>query len=231
MGAPAVRSNRLKPIAKRSTEDLVTDSLRDYVLSGSVAPGARLTEIALAERMQVARATLRTGLHRLASEGIVVQTPYVGWQVVSLDATDVWELWTLRGSLESLAAGLVAQSTDAVAFASFGEAYERLVVACAAGRMATINAADAALHRTLIEAAGHRRLLRQFQLVEQQVQLLIATSNAFASDGPDDIARQHRPLADAIRARDAARAAYEAAHHNEVEGKRLLACLAARRDN
>jgi len=208
----------------------VIEALRDYILSGSVAPGARLTEIALAEHMGVARATLRTGLHRLAAEGIVIQTPYVGWQVATLDAHDVWELWTLRGSLEGLAAGLAAQTTDEAAFAAVLQAHDRLEAACAAGRMAEINKADGALHAAIIDAAGHGRLRHQYRLVEQQVRLLIATSNAFASDGPDDIARQHRPLAAALRGRDADRASREALTHNEVEGKRLVAWLTARHD-
>lgn len=96
--------DNLRPVARQSTEIIVTDTLRDYILSGEVAPGERLTEIALAEQLGVARATLRTALHRLTSEGIVVQTPYTGWHVASLSAQDVWEIWTLRGSLESLAA-------------------------------------------------------------------------------------------------------------------------------
>lgn len=215
----------LQPVAKRSTEDLVTDGLRAYILSGHVTPGARLTEIALAERMQVARATLRTGLHRLATEGIVVQTPYVGWQVTSLDATDVWELWTLRGSLESLAAGLAARTADEDAHAAILAAHDRLEAACAAGRRTAIDDADMAFHRALVDAAGHRRLRQQYRLVEQQVRLLIATGNAY--DQPDDIARQHRPLAEALRARDPDRAAHEAARHNEVEGRRLVARMEA----
>lgn len=220
------RSTGLRPVAKHSAESQATDSLRDFILSGSLRPGARLTEVALAEQMGVARATLRTGLHRLASEGIVVQIPYTGWQVAKLSAEDVWELWTLRGSLEGLAAKLAAQSTDPAVKRGIRAAHEALLAACAAGNMEAISDADFALHRTIIDLVGHSRLKRQYQLVEQQVRLYILTSNSFVADGPEDIVRQHRPMIDALLAGDAAGAAEAAWQHNETEGHRLAAWLA-----
>jgi DNA-binding GntR family transcriptional regulator len=219
-------TSQLRPVAKQSAENQATDSLRDFILSGALRPGARLTEIALAEQMGVARATLRTGLHRLASEGIVVQIPYTGWQVAELSAQDVWELWTLRGSLESLAAKLAAQSPDPAVREGIRAAHEALLVACAAGNMDAISEADFALHRTIIDRVGHSRLKRQYQLVEQQVRLYILTSNSFVADGPADIIEQHRPMIEALLAGDGAGAADAAWRHNETEGHRLAAWLA-----
>ena len=77
-------------------------NLREHILSGAVKPGARLTETPLAEQLGIARATLRISLHRLASEGIVVQIPYTGWQVVTLSprisgsfgrCAAAWKVW------------------------------------------------------------------------------------------------------------------------------------------
>lgn len=215
----------LRPVAKQSAENQATDSLRNYILSGAVAPGARLTEIALAEQMGVARATLRTGLHRLASEGILVQIPYTGWQVAELTANDVWELWTLRGSLESLAAKLAAESEEPAVRDSITRAYAHLLAACAEGDMRKISEQDIALHRAIIDGARHTRLQRQYQLVEQQVRLYIITCNTQVADGPLDIIEQHRPLADALLAGDGEKAAREAWRHNEQEGERFAAWL------
>jgi DNA-binding GntR family transcriptional regulator len=219
-------TSQLRPVAKQSAENQATDSLRDFILSGALRPGARLTEVALAEQMGVARATLRTGLHRLASEGIVVQIPYTGWQVAELSAQDVWELWTLRGSLESLAAKLAAQSPDPAVREGIRAAHEALLAACATGNMDAISEADFALHRTIIDRVGHSRLKRQYQLVEQQVRLYILTSNSFVADGPADIIEQHRPMIEALLAGDGAGAADAAWRHNETEGHRLAAWLA-----
>lgn len=214
--------DNLRPVARQSTEIIVTDTLRDYILSGEVAPGERLTEIALAEQLGVARATLRTALHRLTSEGIVVQTPYTGWHVASLSAQDVWEIWTLRGSLESLAARLAAQRTEPEVRADLKKAHDALLAACAKGKLKGMIDADVALHRAIIRASGHQRLAAQYMIVERQVQLYIATSNTHVATGPDDIIEQHKPLAAALLAGDAEAAALAAWEHNEKEGRRLM---------
>ncbi|MGI6247434.1 MAG: GntR family transcriptional regulator [Pseudochelatococcus sp.] len=212
----------LRPVARQSTESLVTDSLRNYILSGKVAPGERLTEIALAEQLGVARATLRTALHRLTSEGIVVQIPYTGWQVATLTGGDVWEIWTLRGSLESLAARLAAQRPEPAVREALRAAHLALLAACEGGGLKDMIAADFALHRAIIDNSGHRRLAAQYAIVEQQVKLYIATSNTHVATGPADIIEQHRPLATALLAGEAEAAGREAWLHNESEGRRLM---------
>lgn len=215
----------VRPVAKQSAETQAVESLRDFVMSGAVKPGARLTEIALAEQMGIARATLRTGLHRLAGEGILVQIPYTGWQVAELTADDVWELWTLRGSLEGLAAKLAAESSQTSQRHLVEIAYEGFVAACRRGNLKKISECDFALHRSIVEAADHKRLLQQYRLVEQQVRLYILNSNALVKDGGEAILAQHRPMVEALLAGNVERASQEAWNHNETEGKRLAKWL------
>ncbi|MFT3688984.1 GntR family transcriptional regulator [Paenirhodobacter sp.] len=220
--------DKLRPVARQSTETLVTDALRDYILSGEVAPGGRLTEIALSEQLGVARATLRTALHRLAAEGIILQIPYTGWQVASLTPQDVWEIWTLRGSLESLASRLAAAREEPEVRIALDRACQDLLDACASGGVQAMSDADFALHRAIVEAAGHGRLAAQYRIVEQQVRLFIATSNRHVATGPEDILAQHEPLIAALRARDPEAAARAAWQHDETEGHRLTEWLAHR---
>src|SRR5882672_2184919 len=96
----------LKPIRKLSAEAQATDALRDQILRGGARPGSRLTEIGLSQQLSLSRSTIRTALHQLANEGLVVQEPYTDWQVASLSGADAWELYTLRASLEALGTGL-----------------------------------------------------------------------------------------------------------------------------
>lgn len=223
-----METRALRPIARLSTEAQATLSLREHILSGALKPGARLTETPLAEQLGIARATLRMSLHRLASEGIVVQIPYTGWQVVALSARDVWELWTLRGSLESLAARLAAERMNDSAREKVKEAMKELAAACRRGRVHDINKADFAFHRTMIDLAGHTRLSEQYRQVEQQVRLYIASTNIY--NEPDDwsvVIDHHQPLASALLDGDPERAATEARLHNETFGKKLASAIQA----
>lgn len=220
-----MKSTQLRRVAKQPLEQQATESLRDFILSGSLQPGARLTETALADQMGVGRGSLRTGLQRLADEGIVVQIPYTGWQVAELTAKDAWELWTLRGSLEGMAAKLAAQSSDPAVREQIKGAYDNLVDACSKGNLKKISECDFGLHRTIIQSVGHSRLERQYKLVEQQVRLYIMASNSLVTEGPEAIVKQHRPMMKALLDKDGERAAHEAWVHNETEGRVLAEWL------
>jgi DNA-binding GntR family transcriptional regulator len=218
----------LRPVARLSAEAQSTANLREHILSGALKPGARLTETPLSEQLGVARATLRMSLHRLASEGIVVQIPYTGWQVVALSAQDIWELWTLRGSLESLASRIVAERMTDGMSTKLNEAMHNLFAACSRRRVHDVNKADFAFHRTIIDLADHARLSEQYRRVEQQVRLYIASTNMFNDDDWTAIAEHHQVLASALMARDPEAAAREAWLHNEIFGKKLISRM---RDN
>ncbi len=84
-------------LAKRSYRQL-----RHDIVFGALSPGDRLTEMKLAADFELSRATIRTALQQLATEGLIVQMPYTGWAVVSLTAHSAWELYTLRSPLEGL---------------------------------------------------------------------------------------------------------------------------------
>ena len=100
--------------------------------SGALPPGHRLVETALAESLAISRGTLRAALRALTHEGLVAQVAYTKWMVPELSPADAWELYTLRGSLEGLAARLVTERQRPDAIASVKDAFDRLESAVAA---------------------------------------------------------------------------------------------------
>jgi DNA-binding GntR family transcriptional regulator len=78
-------------------------SLREAILSGEIAPGAKLVQEDLARRYNMSRIPLREALRTLEAEGLVEAAPYKGARVRPLEAKDIDDLYTLRGALESLA--------------------------------------------------------------------------------------------------------------------------------
>lgn len=228
MGASVVVSAKssLARVEKVPAEHQAVENLRRYILAGGAKPGTRLTEASLAEQLGVSRATARTGMHRLAAEGILVQVPYTGWQVASLAPADAWELWTLRGSLEGLAARLVSQHMDDGDRHAIGAAMAALEAAASTGDANAVNERDFEFHRTLVQRTRHARLLSQYVQVENQVRLYIAVSNELLGDDHAVIVDQHRRVAAALLSGDPERAQSEAWAHNEDEGRKLVTHLA-----
>ena len=160
-------------------------------------PGERITETTLAEQLGIARGTLRTGLNRLTIEGIVLQTPYVGWQVANLTADDIWEIWTLRASLEQLAAILVARKGDTKTLQVIETAFLALQKACDKGSRKAIDRCEIALRQAIVVGSGHRRLIRQYALVQQQVRWVKNTTGLMHAPN-EAILEQHQTLVRSI---------------------------------
>ena len=63
--------------------DVVFNTLRQAIITGEFAPGERLMEIALANRLGVSRTPVREAIRKLELEGLVVMIPRKGAEVAS----------------------------------------------------------------------------------------------------------------------------------------------------
>src|SRR5918992_3781923 len=83
--------------------------LRELVLEGEFAPGERLSELPLVERLGVSRTPLRLALARLEHEGLIEALPGGGYAVRQFTRDDINEAVDLRGVLEGTAARFAAE--------------------------------------------------------------------------------------------------------------------------
>src|SRR5262249_19611471 len=83
--------------------------LRELILRGELAPGERVGEAALAERLGVSRTAIRQALALLAQEGLLQAADTRGYFVRSFSAQEVLDAIDVRGVLEGLAARVVAE--------------------------------------------------------------------------------------------------------------------------
>src|SRR5471032_1642269 len=101
------------PIARQALPEAAAERLRTLIIEGELAPGARLNERELSERLGVSRTPLREAFRMLAADGLLVQLPNRGAQVVSLSADDVRHAFEVMATLEGLSGELaVARVTE-----------------------------------------------------------------------------------------------------------------------
>ena len=209
------------PVHKQSLDRAAAEKVRYAIVTGAVAPGARLTESALATSFGLSRGTVRAALQRLVTEGLIVQRPYAGWEVASLSSRDSWELYTLRAALEALAAGLAAEKIDPEGRRILSAAFQGLRRAASDGEHHEITDADFALHKTIVALSKHRRLIAQYALVEQQVRMYSASANARLPKR-ELVAREHRGFVTAVAKGDGELAARLIREHSLVFGRDLV---------
>lgn len=90
----------------------VLDSLRAAIIQGELAPGERLTERSLTERLDVSRTVVREALRQLESEGLVKLVPNKGPVVRKLTPGEATDLYRIRGVLEGLTARLFVENAS-----------------------------------------------------------------------------------------------------------------------
>ncbi|KYJ97254.1 GntR family transcriptional regulator [Microbacterium sp. CH1] len=132
--------------------------LRQRIVRGELAPGARLTEEALAEEFAVSRGPVRDALTQLSFEKLVeVQRPR-GVYIVGLTSDDVDQLYSLRGALEQLALSRAMRVDDDDRWQPMAEAVQRMAEAADAGDHAAFVTADLDFHSQIYALADHPRL-------------------------------------------------------------------------
>lgn len=208
-------------ITKRSLDKQAADILRSQIVNGAFASGSRLLEAELSKQLNLSRGTVRAALNDLVRDGLVKQTAYTKWVVAEISANDAWELFTLRSALEGLGARLAASRMSEDGRKRLEKAFEEMEAAARLGKWSALTDADFMLHKTIIQIARHERLAEQYRLIEQQIRVLIRTSNALVPT-VDEVVAQHQPMVAAIIVGDATHAEKLARDHNLDEGDVLL---------
>ena len=202
-----VALNGLK-VERQNLAQKAAARLREAIIAGDFGPGARLTEVSLADALSISCGTLRASLAQLEVEGFVVRERYSAWRVASLDASDIWESYTLRAALESMAARLVAERIEP----SIADDLQRHLQSLSKAKTAAARAeCDLALHLAIVEHAGHKQLSEIYQRTLNRFRWIYALSEA-SEPARIDLFDWHDPLVSAISAGEpdkAARIAHE----------------------
>ena len=91
----------MQPIGfSRSKKELVTNTLRNAILSGELIPGTRLVIEDLAKQLGVSPIPVREALQQLDADGYVVIEPYLGARVAPIEAESVAEVFSLLETME-----------------------------------------------------------------------------------------------------------------------------------
>ncbi len=144
----------------------VYERLRELIVRGRLAPGSRIVESDLAERLGVSRTPVRSALQRLQQEGYAVAInggKNLRLIIAPLTHEDALELYSIVGQLEGLAARWAAQlepSVRAELVRDLRCLNEKLLqLATAEGpNTATIFGVHTEFHRRIVEATHAARL-------------------------------------------------------------------------
>ena len=163
---------------RKARPEVVYQKLRELIVRGQLAPGARLVETDVARRLGVSRTPVRGALQRLHQEGYVVESPRLQQSrptVAPLTREDARELFFIVAEIEGLAARLAAdrplnvRDALAVQLSAINKEFKQAAQARVQDQN-LIWGLDERFHRCYVEAGAGARLLALHDVVKPQAE-------------------------------------------------------------
>lgn len=176
---------------------IVYNKLREAILNGQLAPGTKLVELAISSQMHISKTPVREAIRELAQEGLISFKARHGISVIDFTEKDIVELVTLRAALEVLAVHLVKDFWTASDTAVLSSILDRIINAEKALNFAQLPNLDIEFHRYIIKRANNQRLLKAWNDIASQMNVLFRMIQYF--DFSEQYASQsHKELIEAI---------------------------------
>jgi DNA-binding GntR family transcriptional regulator len=196
--------------------------LREMVLTGDLAPGARLNEVALAAELGISRGPLREAIQRLASEGLLTLISHRGAFVRTFERDEVVELYELRAAVELHAVRLLCQRASDDDLEDLESLLSETETRMRGGQHAYPHELD--FHLRLVLLAGNQALMRS--ALETHRQLSLARSmSAHQPMRARAAVVEHHDLVAALKDRDTHNATDLMERHIEHSMHGALAAL------
>ncbi len=211
------------PIPKMLTREKVLDTIRHWIVTGTLAPGEDIRDGELAEALGVSRSPVRVALVELQREGLVNRASNGHVSVTTLSADDlekmvpVWmelEVLAARQATERVASGLGLARIEA-ANADFSAVADRAQAGSDRAELIQVQAANDRFHESILDAADNRFLTVPLSAMRahnrRYENVYFAGFPQLARLSADD----HEDIVTSIRSHDPDAAAASMRHHIE----------------
>ncbi|MCP5364053.1 MAG: GntR family transcriptional regulator [Hyphomicrobiales bacterium] len=211
--------------------DRLCSVLEEEIVTGVMAPGARLDELSLSERFKVSRTPIREALHQLSTSGLIELRPRRGAIVARIGTETLLEMFETMAEIEAACGRLAARRMTDGERRAFVVLHEACGSAAEQGDPDAYYETNAAFHEAIYrgchnaflanEARRLRRRLQAYRRLQLRARGRVASSFT-----------EHREIVEAILAADEKTAETALRAHITVQGERfgdLLASLNALR--
>ena len=214
----APSESALALLRNRSMASAAQEEIEKLILSGELAAGAKIGEAEMALRLGVSRGPIREAFRGLEEVGLVRFEKNRGVFVREIDLAQADQNYVVRGALEALAAGILAEKISDDEVRELRAVIKRMEKAVARDAAAEYAALNLGLHRRIFEMAGNTKLMEIYDRITKELMLFRRRSLA-----PYPTLDEHRDIVEKIAAHDAAGANQAMLNHVESARLRILA--------
>lgn len=191
----------LSVVQNTSLTHLVADSVEELILSGHLAPGVKLNEVALAERFRVSRGPLREAFRLLEESGLIYQEKNRGAFVRVVELSEAAELYEVRAGLDAMAGRLLAGRINAEQLGALRQLTKQMK-SVNSGDVDQFHALNLDFHDQIIAMTGNRALTETYRNLAKQL-ALFRKRNLMTPMAIPHFAQEHSAIVDLLEQRNA----------------------------
>lgn len=219
-------SQDVSPIVRRPLHEEAADRLRDLIIQGRLAAGARLNERLLTAQLGLSRTPLREAFKVLATEGLVELLPNRGAIVSQMDPVRLSETLAVMGALEALAGELACLNATEAQVNEIRALHYEMRAHHARGDLAGYFKFNQAIHLKIVKYSGNAVLYNTYRHMNGNVRRARYMAN-LSKERWDAALREHDEILAALGARDVRRIKALLSDHLAHKLSSVLAALPA----
>lgn len=214
-------TSALTLLRDHSLPSVVQKEIESLILEGQLSPGAKLSEMDLAQRFGVSRGPVREAFRGLEEKALVRVEKNRGVYVreISLDEAD--QIYDVRLALEGRMGFLAAQRRTQEKTEALERALTVVSEAAMAGDANSYHAANLALHEHIALCAANPKLSETYQRLVNELTLYRRRTHKGGKWSMKEACAEHARIVDAIRTGDAEAARNLLEAHVEAGRQRL----------
>lgn len=213
----ASNSNENGALGRVVLGDQVKEYVIEAIMSGEFQPGDRVVASSLARRLGVSQAPVREAIRDLVLLGFLENEAFKGTSVRSFSPKELYEVYTVRAALESLAARLAAKRLSQDDVQALQHTLDEMIHAAQEQDEERMVRLDNRFHETILQISDNELLYQLWQTLRFGYWTIVTTR--MSSMDLEELARRHEALLAALATRDPQEAAAAMQHHIEDLGK------------
>jgi len=206
-----------KHVPRVVLSDRVKQYIVEAVLSGELKPGDRIVENAMARLLGVSQAPVREAIRDLVLLGFLETEPYKGTSVRSFTPEELWETYTVRAALESLATRLAATRLTEENVATLQRILDSMLDAARNQDRDRLVQLDNAFHEAILKFSRNQTLYQLWKSLQFGIWSIVTYRKSTLD--PVHLAARHGELLEALKSGDPDRATRVMQNHIEEMGK------------
>lgn len=156
-------------VTKDRLSNQVYTILKGMIANYRFSPGARVNVEQIAKEVGASRTPVWEAVHRLVQEGLLENIPNRGVFMCALTPKQAIELYTVRESLEALAARLAIQNIDEKTMEKMKKSLEQQYKVVQKEDLVSYSRLDFDFHALVYEASGNRTLQEMLETIKNKM--------------------------------------------------------------